>query len=247
MSNLLENLHPSSFRGVNFFISTTELEGGRNQATFNFINTGRRSVQDIGAYRDCHDITGYIMGNAETYFENRDKLLDALNTQGAGILVHPFYGSLTVTTGKYRLNESTRSLGYSEIKFKAEVVDVAIISEEGNIASEVGNQVTPSSIEEDAQNAKDKLAEDIAEDTTLIPEFPANFSSIEQIIQSGLSQYQEVMAPIADNIDNAIGWVNGVSNLAQDVNRLINEPTVLFANIIDTVTCLLYTSPSPRD
>ena len=44
------------------------------------------------------------------------------------------------------------------------------------------------------------------------------------------------MAPIADNIDNAIGWVNGVSNLAQDVNRLINEPTVLFANIIDTVT-----------
>lgn len=236
MTGLLDNLQKSTFRGIEFFISENDLEGGRKQATFDFINTGRRSVQDLGEFKKIHYITAYVMGDADTYLSRRDDLLKALDEAGSGELIHPFYGSITVATGKYRLKESFRSLGYSTITFTATETDTTIISEDGNPFSTINNQITPSSIADDAQNAKDQLAADTADNTTLIPEFPSNYSSMEQIINSGLEEFQDTLKPIADNVENATQWVSGITGLIDDTSRLLNNRNVLFSNIIDGVT-----------
>jgi prophage DNA circulation protein len=47
----------------------------------------------------------------ETYMKKRNAFINALETAGSGILVHPFYGSLKVCVLKYTVNESTRTLG----------------------------------------------------------------------------------------------------------------------------------------
>lgn len=232
----LENLFETSIRGAKFFISRSTREAGRKQASFEFVNTGRRSVQDLGKYEPVFEITGFLMGRGDEYIANREALINALETEGAALLVHPFEGNLTVTTGRYTLDESTRSLGYSEIRFKALKVNVDIISSQGNPFTQAGDEITPASIANDAQTAKDSLAEDIANNVTLIPEFPANFESVESIIQSTLSTYSDSLSPIADNIDNAVNWVNGINALSEDVSRLLDTPEVLFANVIDTIT-----------
>lgn len=236
MANILENLYESSFRGISFFIATSSLEGGRKQASFEFVNTGRRSVQDLGLYNRTFEVVGYVMGQNEAYFQNRDALLTALEQEGSGELIHPFHGSITVTTGKYILDESTRSLGYSEIRFKALRINTSVISSQGNPFSQSENEVSPSSIQLDANNAKSELANDLADNTTLIPTFPSNYSSIESIIQTHLDVFSDTLGPIADNVNNALDWINGINKLKDDVTRLLNNPAVLYSTIIDTIT-----------
>lgn len=232
----LENLFETSIRGAKFFISRSTREAGRKQASFEFVNTGRRSVQDLGKFEPVFEITGFLMGRGDEYIANREALINALETEGAALLVHPFEGNLTVTTGRYTLDESTRSLGYSEIRFKALKVNVDIISNQGNPFTKAGLEITAASIANDAAIAKATLAQDIADNVTLIPEFPANLGSIESVIQSTLSTYSDSLKPIADNIDNAVDWVNGITALSEGVSRLLNTPEVLFANVIDTIT-----------
>lgn len=234
--SLQERLHPSSFRGAGFFIENSVLEGGRKQAIFEFVNTGRRSIQDLGQYQRKFEVTAYVMGNGEEYLTRRDTLLAALDEAGAGELIHPFFGSLTVATGKYKLDESTKRLGYSTISFVASVVDTDVISEEGNPFTRPSDEVTEAQVQSAADEAKEDLAEDMAENSVLIPEFPSNLSSMESIIQDGLSGFNDTLGPIAENVQNAISWADGIANLAEDTIRLINNPTVLFSNIIDGIT-----------
>lgn len=231
-----DRLLEARFRGAIFFIEESETEGGRKQSTFEFINTGRRANQDLGLYRRKFEITAYIMGDETSYFARRNALLDALESPGSGELIHPFFGTETVTTGIYKLNESTRRLGYSTIKFLAEVVDDTNVSEQGDPAARPQDEVTVSQVSTTSQTAKDALASDLAEESSLIPRFPANLGSMESIIQNGLSQFNEQLGPIAENAQNAISWANGISGLVEDTQRLITNPTVLFSNVIDGIT-----------
>lgn len=233
---ILDQLLSASFRGVEFYVEESETEGGRKQSTFEFINTGRRSNQDLGKFERKYEITGYIMGDDTTYFQRKNALLNALEQAGSGELIHPFFGSQTVTTGIYKLNESTRRLGYSTIKFVAEVVDETKVSEQGDPASNPQNEVSVSEITSTSDIAKDNLASDLAESSSLIPDFPSNLTSMEDILQNGLSTFNEVLAPIAETAESAITWANGISQLVEDTQRLIDSPTVLFSNIIDGIT-----------
>lgn len=235
---LSDKLYSASFRGVEFFIEATNIEGGRKQSTFEFVNTGRRSNQDLGKYERKYDITAYIMGNELNYFQRRDALLNALEQPGAGELIHPFYGNLRVTTGIYKLNESIKSLGYSTINFVAEVVNDEILSEQGNPFIKPQNDVTVSQIESSAQIAKNDLASDLANNSVLTNSFPSNLTSMEDILKNGLNKFSKTLKPLADSTQNAINWSNSISGLIEDTRRLINNPTVLFSNIIDGITAV---------
>src|SRR5690606_3408127 len=66
-------------------------------------------LEDIGRRRRAFTVEGYVLG--PEYFEARDALIRACETSGAGTLVHPFLGALTVSCTSCRVQETTREGG----------------------------------------------------------------------------------------------------------------------------------------
>lgn len=94
-SSLAEKLQPASFRGVPFKVDSTEMGAGRRTQLHEYPQRDKPYVEDLGrATRDV-TFTAFVVG--ADYVEQANKLLGALETAGPGTLVHPWFGTLTVS------------------------------------------------------------------------------------------------------------------------------------------------------
>lgn len=104
-----DRLVEASFRGVTF---KTEDEGapvGRRVETHEYPNRDKPYTEDLGRVTFRPNITAYVIG--DDCFDQRDRLIEALNKPGPGTLVHPTYGELNVCVdGEIRVS-TTRSEG----------------------------------------------------------------------------------------------------------------------------------------
>jgi len=115
MRNLvLDTYQESSFRGVSFLFNNSEQSGGRKSHTFEYPNQDIRYVQDLGKYQRIYRIKAYIFQNDAGYISSKDQLVDALEQEGSGVLVHPTDGVKTVFAGPYTVIDSIEQLGVAE-------------------------------------------------------------------------------------------------------------------------------------
>lgn len=97
-----DNLHAASFRGVPFAVESGDGVFGRRQAVHEYPYRDSVWVEDMGrATRRIH-LTGFIVQSSRVYsagdvMSQRDALIAAAETAGAGTLVHPTLGELTVS------------------------------------------------------------------------------------------------------------------------------------------------------
>ena len=100
----LEKYRKASFRNVKFLVSQHEATGGRRLAIHEFPQQDVPYTQDMGKKVKKFRVDAYVLG--EDYFNQRNKLIEALDTQGKGTLVHPYLGSHYVKAENYRLRET---------------------------------------------------------------------------------------------------------------------------------------------
>jgi prophage DNA circulation protein len=94
-----DRLEPASFRGVEFYVDSDDMVGGRRTVVHEYPNRETALVEDTGGAAKEMSFDGYVLGS--DYLDKRDALLDALDTSGAGQLVHPLYKVRNVQSGKY--------------------------------------------------------------------------------------------------------------------------------------------------
>lgn len=87
-------LRPGSFRGVEFKVETGGRLGGRRAAVFEFPKRDKPYTEDMGRRAKRFGITCYVIG--ADYLAQADALEEALNSEGAGLLVHPTMGEIEV-------------------------------------------------------------------------------------------------------------------------------------------------------
>ena len=92
---LSDNLRPASFRGVPFQVETTELAAGRRTQLHEYPQRDKPYVEDLG--RAARDLifAGFVVG--DDYIDQANALLGALEEPGPGTLIHPWFGTLTVS------------------------------------------------------------------------------------------------------------------------------------------------------
>ncbi|RXU01794.1 hydroxyacid dehydrogenase, partial [Pseudomonas syringae] len=107
MSTWRDSLLPASFRGVGFFIEKAVVPAGRKGQLHEFPQRDEPYFESLGKQSKVHTLTGFIVG--PDCFEQRDRLLQALEQEGAGELVHPWLGRVQVQVGEcgvtHNLNE----------------------------------------------------------------------------------------------------------------------------------------------
>lgn len=115
------NVVGGSFKGVPFFVDEYEMNGGGRNIVSNPIPFSSNYVsQDLGGKIPTHPINVYLVGSECK--QARDNLIAACNEEGAGELVHPFFGrfqaeciSLTVAGGKSGVNYCTLQVEFRPV------------------------------------------------------------------------------------------------------------------------------------
>lgn len=118
MSFLTER-RPASFRGVPFLVEGHTTSFGRKTAVYDlpFESNGAAHL-DMGRRPRKYKLRAMLLEtNDNSLKDQRDALVEAFETPGAGLLVHPIYGEKNVVIlGDVNFLESTQSGGLIEIE-----------------------------------------------------------------------------------------------------------------------------------
>lgn len=90
-----ESLRPASFRGVAFQVNATELAAGRRTQVHEYPQRDKPYVEDLGRGTREMSFDAFLIG--DDYIAQANTLLAALETSGPGTLIHPWFGTVTVT------------------------------------------------------------------------------------------------------------------------------------------------------
>ncbi len=105
-----DDLHDASFRDVPFKVHSATTSVGRMNVLHQYPFRDEPYLEDLGMDGDQFSLEAYIVQNKRNdwnYMGERDALIDALKKEGAGKLIHPFRGEVTVGVfGKVRIVET---------------------------------------------------------------------------------------------------------------------------------------------
>ncbi|VVN10097.1 DNA circularization protein [Pseudomonas fluorescens] len=119
MSEWRERKQPASFRGVPFLVDSDSVPVGRRTQLHEFPQRDQPFVEDLGRRTRQYKFSGFVAG--DDCLAQRDRLLTALDTPGAGELMHPWFGRLTVTAGECEVSHARNELGM--VRFSLVFID----------------------------------------------------------------------------------------------------------------------------
>lgn len=222
----LDNYRQGSFRGVEFRLRAHTLEGGRRKQDREFAKRENGNSEDLGKKLKSFSLDMYVLG--DDYFAQRDALLEALDSEGAGTLVHPYLGTRIVQVGNYSLNETVDegriarfNVQFSEageIKFPDQVED--------DIAATTDNALN---LQEQAKGVFEELFS-VANQAAFVINAAAD--GVDAIVDTLDEAVKKVREPIA-NLSFAI------ANIKASVNDLIRRPGELADILGETFDSLL--------
>lgn len=106
----IKDILPASFREVPFSIRGASVTGGRFNVVHEFPKSDRRFVEDMGLNNKLFSIDDAFV-SGDNVQDKRDALIAALDKEGPGLLVHPYFGNIIVNSGPYTSNQSNTSIG----------------------------------------------------------------------------------------------------------------------------------------
>lgn len=109
----LNSLSPGSFNGASFLIESTSVQGGRKTIVHEFPNQDTRYVEDLGLLNETIQLN--VTVPTADYYGSRDSIKAALEFEGYGTLIHPYYGVRNAICQSYQINEETTAFGYVAI------------------------------------------------------------------------------------------------------------------------------------
>lgn len=220
---ILDNLQTASFRGIPFLIGDASTQGGRKTVTHEYPNSDRRQVEDLGLLNDTFSITGRVI--TQNDFTNRDRLKEALSQPGAGELVHPFFGTLTVVAKPYTLSEDTRTLGVARFTMVFEKSDDPIFPTQ--------TAVKPSLIKDQSDVAIDGVTTDIEDTFEVDTKSTSNFAAAREKLQSIGETFQEIGRATSAVTATISSYTATVTTFIDGITRNIFAPAQLADSIKD--------------
>lgn len=109
-----DDLLPASFRGIKFLIEQATVPVGRKGQLHEYPQRDEPFFESLGKQSQVHKVSAFVIG--DDCFERRDKLLEALEKEGPGELVHPWLGRMQVDVGECDLSHSRPEGGMARLE-----------------------------------------------------------------------------------------------------------------------------------
>lgn len=99
----LDNYRQASYKNIKFVVPSHSLAGGKRGKLWQYPYQSTPYFQRMGNNAKKFILECYIVG--EDYMDQRDKLIEALDKDENGKLVHPYYGNIIVDVRSYSFRE----------------------------------------------------------------------------------------------------------------------------------------------
>ena len=218
-----EKLRKSSFRGVEFYVETSEIDGGRRIAKHEFPQKDIPFIEDLGKKAKSFPIEAYVIGI--DYMDKRDSLIDVLDQEGSGLLVHPYYGELTLQVGDWKVKETKNEGG------------IAIFSITFEQTGEIKYPVTSSNNIAELNSKADALDESTAQNmnkkykTNILSSYKKAINCIKDTVKS----LKNLLSPIASLVNMAEQVSKDLNDIQAEAMSLARSPLTLVYNLQNAI------------
>lgn len=238
---LFVKLHPTSFRGVRFFVASVTTTGGRKAFERPIVNSDEQIVDDVGMKQDSFTVNGYVtaiyegmpsneIGISTTYVEQRERILEALRQKTPATFVHPVAGRIDRLVAKsWTLDERVTEVGIGplSIEFVKETVQPTPVIEEGNAEA----------VEAAGEAADDALLSNLEDEWVVEPSFVDSYADAVGKLSDVFSAINEAADSVETTVDAiASTATKPLAEFAQTIGNL--QSTVASAAAIGTKTAL---------
>lgn len=236
---MIDSLNKAVYRGVDFHFVSSSVEGGKKHAKHVYIGTNKQKIDEFGVNTLSFSVIGYI---AETtsmrYYEQRDKLIKALDEIGVGLFIHPTLGPIdNVVAVSYTFEEDLIEAGFCNFTIQFEISNTGDELEESNTTvSEVKHLWSQSGTVIEAQ-----LAEGIQVDARLLGSFDSALAKVQEIGNA----VEDTMAFVDKTVDQLDIVSNAVSDFQDSAANLALAPQQLataITNVFESVNAAFATA-----
>lgn len=204
---------PASFRGVSFWVESSDLSVGRRTVTHQYPQRDEPFTEDLGRAAREYRFSAFVLG--DDYIEQAKKLREALEKPGAATLVHPEFGEIQVVAqpgASMSFSQSMRRVNFS----------LAFV--------EAGLNAFPTP-EGASQQASRAAADEVSEAAAESFEDSLTLDDIEDFVQDALNGDLLDALDIISNseIAKVLDFADRVSDLANDAISLVRGGPKAFA------------------
>lgn len=219
-----DQLRPASFRGVSFKVDASSAKFGRVGIVHEYAQRDTPAVEDGGRLTRPFGVGGFVIG--PDYLIQRDRLIQAAETPGPGVLIHPTYGRLTVFCLELSIDESADSRGSAAVAFR--------FVEAGQLRFPTAGATGAARATAGAAELKTQARADFVEafDTS-----GAGFQAAEAIeqVDRHLADLRNAFNAPDAILDDAFAVVNTLNRLSTDLAALVQTPGDLADRIVALV------------
>ena len=211
MADWRDKYREGSFRGVDFLIVSHSLQGGRRKQDREFAKRDLGNSEDLGRRLKQFSLEIFVLW--DDYFEQRDNLIEALESEGPGVLIHPYLGTKNVQPGNYTLNES---VGEGRLaRFSVQFSEAGQVKFPDQVADDINGTLDNADSLVDQSKSSFAAVFDTANQAAFVVQAAAdNVSAVTDFMDAAIKKVTE---PIAN-------MTFAISNLKADVNDLIKRP-----------------------
>lgn len=217
MSEWRDRKQAASFRGVPFWVDTDNVPVGRRTQVHEYPQRDQPYTEDMGRQTRKYRFSGFVVG--DDCLSQRDRLLTALDKPGAGELVHPWFGRLTVTAGECEVSHARDEGGM--VRFALEFID-------GTLEFPV-----------QAPNTKQQL---VKQQDSLLASIQSRFSTAMAAVNLAGQRARALRTALSSVYAFGINFLKPMTSLASDldafVNDLVNAPDAFAASLLSDLTRL---------
>jgi prophage DNA circulation protein len=220
----------ASFRGVPFFVDTSERTGGRRAVVHEFPLRDDPFSEDLGRHARKFRVDGYVLG--DDYLAQRDALLSALeDVAGPGELVHPYYGTKRAICDTVSVREQRADGGIAQ--FAIDFVETPAQAPTPSVQPDTAGLVATSA-----------AAAHAATRAELAAQFnPAGMptralASAQAALTKAAGALKSKLAPIVTDTQELSSLTGQLTQLTAQASSLVRQPAVIATNFLAAFTGL---------
>lgn len=221
-----DELRQATFRGVPFFVESTEAALGRRNVVHEYPLRDKPFVEDLGLKARGLTLEAYVLGVG--YIATRDALMAALDQAGPGKLIHPYHGERTVSiVGEPKMRETTAEGGMARFTITC--------IEAGEFTFPSASADTAELVELAADDATFDVASDFSDSFTLdgFPEFVS--TGAQDLVGNALAAIEGVAGSFP-NLANAQSLFASTLGAARSsLAALLQSPSGLASSLLGQI------------
>jgi prophage DNA circulation protein len=230
-------LQRGHFRGVPFSCTSAKQPLGRRIVVHSYPLRAKPYPEDMGRKHRIYTLELLVVGN--DYMAGRDRLIDALEEEGPGTLVHPYRGELRVVVMDGEVSESKDEGGLARF--------TVTFIESGEESQAVASSDTAEETEQAADDCDDAVVADFEEEFTITdyPEFVGK-SALDQLNEV-LDQVDDLRKQLTPDLTVLTDAIAVAARVRTSLLSLALVPTKLAQGILDAIHGMILVADSVRN